>query len=86
MSQPHRHKQQDEPAFVLHSYPFRETSLILDVFSRQHGRLAIVARGARRPRSGLRGLLLNFQPLLLNWFGKGEVRTLHSAEWQGGQP
>src|SRR4030065_59435 len=85
MSQPHRHKQQDEPAFVLHSYPFRETSLILDVFSRSHGRLAIVARGARRPRSGLRGLLLNFQPLLLSWFGKGEVRTLHSAEWQGGQ-
>ena len=86
MSQPHRYKQQDEPAFVLHSYPFRETSLILDVFSRQHGRLAIMARGARRPRSALRGVLMNFQPLLLSWFGKGEVRTLHSAEWQGGQP
>lgn len=81
-----RHKQQDEPAFVLHSYPFRETSLILDVFSRSHGRLAIMARGARRPRSVLRGVLMNFQPLLLSWFGKGEVRTLHSAEWQGGQP
>jgi DNA repair protein RecO (recombination protein O) len=81
-----RQKKQDEPAFVLHSYPFRETSLILDVFSRQHGRLAIVARGARRPKSALRGLLLGFQPLLLSWFGKGEVRTLHSAEWQGGQP
>ncbi|MGC2047080.1 MAG: DNA repair protein RecO [Gallionella sp.] len=81
-----RQKIQDEPAFVLHSHPFRETSLMLDVFSRSHGRLAIVARGARRPRSGLRGLLLGFQPLLLSWFGKGEVRTLHSAEWQGGQP
>ncbi len=81
-----RNKQQDEQAFVLHSYPFRETSLILDVFSRSHGRLAIVARGARRPKSSLRGLLMNFQPLLLSWFGKGEVRTLHSAEWQGGQP
>ncbi|MDD5383904.1 MAG: DNA repair protein RecO [Gallionella sp.] len=81
-----RNKQQDEPAFVLHSYPFRETSLILDVFSRQHGRLAIVARGARRPKSSLRGVLMNFQPLQLSWFGKGEVRTLHSAEWQGGQP
>jgi DNA repair protein RecO (recombination protein O) len=46
-----RNKQQDELAFVLHSYPFRETSLILDVYSRQHGRLAIVARGARRPKS-----------------------------------
>ncbi len=81
-----RNRHQDEQAFVLHSYPFRETSLILDVFSRRHGRLAIVARGARRPRSALRGVLMNFQPLLLSWFGKGEVRTLHSAEWQGGQP
>jgi DNA repair protein RecO len=81
-----RNKHQDELAFVLHSYPFRETSLIIDVFSRSHGRLAIVARGVRRPRSALRGVLMNFQPLLLSWFGKGEVRTLHSAEWQGGQP
>ena len=86
MTAANRNRQQDEPAFVLHSYPFRETSLILDVFSRRHGRLAIVARGARRPRSALRGVLMNFQPLSLSWFGKGEVRTLHSAEWQGGQP
>ncbi|OGS96969.1 MAG: DNA repair protein RecO [Gallionellales bacterium RIFCSPLOWO2_02_FULL_57_47] len=81
-----RNRQQDEPAFVLHSYPFSETSLILDVFSRRHGRLAIMARGARRPKSSLRGVLMNFQPLQLSWFGKGEVRTLHGAEWQGGQP
>jgi DNA repair protein RecO (recombination protein O) len=81
-----RNNHQDELAFVLHSYPFRETSLILDVFSRSHGRLAMVARGARRPKSSLRGVLMNFQPLLLSWFGRGEVHTLHSAEWQGGQP
>jgi len=77
---------QDEPAFVLHSHPFRETSLVLEVFSRRHGRVPLVARGARRPRSALRGLLMGFQPLLLSWFGKHELRTLHSAEWQGGQP
>lgn len=77
---------QDEPAFVLHSYPFRETSLVLEVFSRQHGRVPLVARGARRPRSALRGLLMGFQPLQLSWFGKHELRTLHGAEWQGGQP
>jgi DNA repair protein RecO (recombination protein O) len=77
---------QDEPAFVLHSYPFRETSLIVEVFSRQHGRVPLVARGARRPRSAVRGLLMGFQPLLLSWFGKHELRTLHRAEWQGGQP
>ncbi len=81
-----RQRIQDELAFVLHSYPFRETSLILEVFSRQHGRVPLVARGARRPRSALRGLLMSFQPLALNWFGKHELRTLHSAEWMGGQP
>ena len=77
---------QDELSFVLHSYPFRETSLVLEVFSRQHGRVPLVARGARRPKSALRGLLMSFQPLALSWFGKHELRTLHSAEWQGGQP
>ncbi len=77
---------QDEPSFVLHSYPFRETSLVLEVFSRQYGRVALIARGARRPRSALRGLLMGFQPLSLSWFGKHELRTLHGAEWQGGQP
>lgn len=77
---------QDEASFVLHSYPFRETSLVLEVFSRQHGRVPLVARGARRPKSALRGLLMSFQPLSLSWFGKHELRTLHGAEWQGGQP
>ncbi|MDO8414102.1 MAG: DNA repair protein RecO [Gallionellaceae bacterium] len=77
---------QDQPSFVLHSYPYRETSLIIEVFSRQQGRVALIARGARRPRSVLRGLLMSFQPLTLSWFGKHELRTLHKAEWQGGQP
>ncbi|WP_301102126.1 DNA repair protein RecO [Propionivibrio sp.] len=82
----HRHKVDGQPAFVLHSYPFRETSLIVEVFSRDFGRVALLARGARRPRSVLRGLLLAFQPLELAWAGKGEVQTLMKAEWQGGQP
>ena len=86
MLQAHKNRLQDEPAFVLHSYPFRETSLLVEVFSRQHGRVPLVARGARRPKSAVRGLLMSFQPLSLSWFGKHEVRTLHSAEWQGGQP
>ena len=77
---------QDQPSFVLHSYPYRETSLIVEVFSRERGRVALIARGARRPRSALRGLLMSFQPLTLSWFGKHELRTLHKAEWQGGQP
>lgn len=81
-----RTRQEDQPAYVLHSYPFRETSLVVEVFSRDCGRVALVARGARRPKSAVRGLLLAFQPLQLSWFGKSELRTLHKAEWQGGQP
>jgi DNA repair protein RecO (recombination protein O) len=74
----------NQPAFVLHSYPYKETSLIVDVFSRDHGRIALVAKGAKRPHSRLRGVLQTFQPLSLGWSGKSEVRTLTSAEWLGG--
>lgn len=74
----------EQPAFVLHSYPYRETSLIIDVLTRDHGRLALVAKGAKRPHSALRGVLQTFQPLLLSWSGKSEVRTLTGAEWVGG--
>jgi DNA repair protein RecO (recombination protein O) len=81
-----RSKVDGQPAFVLHTIPFRETSLIVEVFSRDFGRLALLARGARRPRSAIRGLLMAFQPLELAWAGKGEVLTLIKAEWQGGQP
>lgn len=71
-------------AFLLHAYPYSETSLILEVFAREHGRLALLARGARRPRAALRGVLFAFQPLELGWFGSGEVKTLARAEWVGG--
>lgn len=81
-----RSKVDGQPAFVLHSYPFRETSLIVEVFTRDFGRMALLARGARRPRAAIRGLLMGFQPLELGWAGKGEVLTLMKAEWQGGQP
>jgi len=77
-------RQDAQPGFVLHSYPFRETSLIIEAFTRDHGRIGLVARGARRPKSSLRGILLPFQPLLLSWAGKGELHTLMRAEWLGG--
>lgn len=73
-----------DPAFVLHSRPWRETSLIVDVLSRHHGRVGLVARGARRQTSSLKTRLIPFQPLALSWFGKSQLRTLHAAEWQGG--
>ena len=72
-----------QPAFVLHSYPFRETSLLLEIFTRNFGRIPLVARGARRPKSVQRGILRAFQPLLLSWSGKSELRTLRRAEWEG---
>jgi len=75
-----------QPAYVLHLHPYSESSLIVDVFSRDHGRLPLLARGARRPRSVMRGLLMAFQPLELDWFGGGEVKTLAKAEWLGGMP
>lgn len=76
-------RQDAQPAFVLHSYPFRETSLVVELFTRDFGRVAVVARGARRPKSSLRGVLLAFQPLLVSWSGKGELYTLMRAEWHG---
>jgi DNA repair protein RecO (recombination protein O) len=81
-----RNKVDGQPAFVLHAYPFRETSLIVEAFARDFGRIALLARGARRPRSVLRGVLMAFQPLELAWAGKGEIKTIMKAEWQGGQP
>lgn len=59
--------------------------MLLEVFTRAFGRVTMVARGARRPRSALRGVLLAFQRLQLSWYGRGEVRTLLRAEWLGGQ-
>ena len=72
-----------QPAFVLHSYPWRETSLVIETFTRGHGRVALIARGARRPASALRGVLLAFQPLLVTWTGRSELKTLVAAEWEG---
>ena len=74
----------NEPGFILHTYPFKETSVVAEVITRGHGRVALIARGARRPASALRGLMQPFTPLLLSWFGKSELKTLHAAEWQGG--
>ena len=69
---------------MLHSYPYRETSLDhRRVFARSRP-LALVAKGAKRPHSALRGVLQTFQPLALSWSGKCEVRTLTGAEWVGG--
>ncbi|MDO9030436.1 MAG: DNA repair protein RecO [Hydrogenophaga sp.] len=74
----------EEPAFVLHRYDWSESSLVLEVFTRHHGRIALVAKGVKRPTSQFRPVLLPLQPLHLSWGGDAEVRTLKSAQWQGG--
>jgi len=73
-----------QPVYVLHTYPFKETSLVVELFSREFGRVAAVAKGARRPRSAMRGMLQSFQPLTATWSGKLELKTLHSLEWGSG--
>lgn len=69
-----------EPAFVVHRRPYRETSALLETFTREHGRVALVARGARRPRSSLRAALQPFVPVLIGWSARGELGTLRHVE------
>lgn len=75
-----------ELVFLLASEPWRESSLKLEVFSRNYGRVALLARGARRRQGVLRGVLLPFVPVRASWYGTGALKTLHGAEWVGGWP
>lgn len=76
-----------QPAYILHSQPYSETSLLLDVFTRNHGRLLIMAKGALRPYTRWRASIFQtFQTLAMGFSGKGAVRTLLDAEWVGGIP
>ena len=74
----------NEPAYVLHRYDWSESSLILEVFTRHHGRIALVAKGAKKPSSNFRPILLPLQPLHVAYGGDAEIRTLKGAEWMGG--
>lgn len=69
-----------QPAFVLHTSDYRETSLLVEAYSRNHGRVGLIAKGARRAKTGLRAVLNPFQPLLLSWSGKSDLATLTAAE------
>ena len=73
-------------AYVLHQRPYRETSLLLEVFSREYGRVGLVANGARRPKSRLRGVLQPLQESLLSWQLRGELGGLRQAESYGSNP
>lgn len=71
---------EQEPGYVLHRRNYRETSLLVDLFSLNHGRLTVVARGANRPKNPLKAQLQPFQPMLLAWQGRSDLKTLTTAE------
>jgi DNA repair protein RecO (recombination protein O) len=75
-----------EPAYVLHTRAFRETSVIVEAFTRAHGRVAVVARGAKAPRSRWRNILQPFRPLLISWNQKTELGTLTAADQVASPP
>ncbi len=69
--------------YVLHQKAYRDTSALLEVFSREHGRVGLVARGIKSSKSKMKGLLQPFTPLLLSWVGKGDLQTLKTVETNG---
>ena len=71
------------PAYVLHQYAWRETSRVVEVWSREHGRVGLVARGVRRPRSPFRSLLQPFAPLLMSWTQRSDLGNLTGLEASG---
>jgi len=75
-----------EPAYVLHARPYRETSLLVEAFTRAQGRQGLVARGARSPRSNWKSLLQPFRPLLLSWTNRGELGSLTEADQVASPP
>ena len=75
---------QGQAGYVLHGYRYQETSLIVEMFTREFGRVGMVAKGAKRATSTLRGALSPFHALTLDWSGRAELKTLRGAEWRGG--
>jgi DNA repair protein RecO (recombination protein O) len=75
-----------EPAYVLHSRSFRETSLIVEALTRGHGRVAVVARGAKSARSRWRNVLQPFRPLLISYTQKSDLGTLTAADQVAAPP
>jgi len=73
----------NEPAFLLHRRPYTESSVLIDLFSRHHGRMVLIAKGARKLKSRWRGSLLPFQSLIAAWSGRGEVKTVTGIEGVG---
>jgi DNA repair protein RecO (recombination protein O) len=83
---PDLHRVRLQPAYVLHHRPYRDTSRILELFTRDHGRISVFARGARGgagKTASLMSMLQPFNRLLVSWSGRGEAGTLNGAEFDG---
>ena len=78
------HRVNHQPVFLLATVPWRESSLRLEVWSRDYGRVGLLARSARKRQSELRGVLVSFVPISMSWYGTQDYKTLHRAEWLGG--
>lgn len=72
-----------EPSYILHSRPYRNTSLILDLFTRNEGRISLLVKGARGKKTKGGGRLQPFEPLLISWFGRGELKTAKDIDYSG---
>ncbi|MBW0148888.1 DNA repair protein RecO [Marinobacter arenosus] len=79
-----RGPEQQEPAYVIHRRPWRETSLMVDVFTLNRGRMTVIARGANSAKSPLKAQLQPFQPLMLDWSGRGDLKTLTHVDVRSG--
>ena len=77
------HKILLQPAYVLHQRAYRDTSVLLELFSPEYGRIGVVAKGVKSAKSRWRGVLQPFQPLLVSWSQRGELGTLIAAEAKG---
>ncbi|MBX2867155.1 MAG: DNA repair protein RecO [Acidiferrobacterales bacterium] len=75
-----------QAAMILHTRPYTESSLLLDVFVRDHGRLMLLSKGARRQKASMRGVLMPFQPLLISWSSRNQLGILMNAEVSGFRP
>ncbi len=80
----HNRRVMDDAAFVLQTWDWKETSLLVEFFTLTHGKVVAVARGAKRPSSHFRGILTPFSPLKISYSGQNDVKNLSKAQWMGG--
>lgn len=72
-----------QPSFILHTRPFRDTSLLIELFTLDYGRISVLARNARGTRSRFKGILQPFLPFIASWAGKTDLMSLNQIELNG---